>query len=65
MDAQHSELWQAHQGLVKAHNSTAHILADGHRELEQRVNDLEALVQQMAQELAELRAARATYLKAA
>lgn len=60
MDAEHSELWQAHQGLVKAHNSTAHILADGHRELEARVVELEAIIKQMAQELAQMRSAQAT-----
>jgi len=64
MDGQHSELWQAHQQLVKAHNSTAHVLADANRELEQRVAELEALVKQMARELAELRG-QATYAQAA
>ena len=60
MDGQHSELWQAHQGLVKAHNSAARILAEENRELAQRVAELEATVKQMAQAIAELQA-QATY----
>lgn len=54
MDGQHSELWTAHQGLVKAHNNTAHVLADANRELEQRVAELEATVNRMAQVLARI-----------
>lgn len=56
MDGQHSELWQAHQAMVKAHNSTARILAEENRELAQRVEDLEATVRRMAQAIAELQA---------
>jgi phosphate uptake regulator len=56
MDTQHEEIWNAHRQMVKAHNSTARILAEENRELAQRVEDLEATVRRMAQAIAELQA---------
>jgi len=47
MDTQHEEIWNAHRQMVKAHNSTARILAEENRELAQRVEDLEATVRRM------------------
>lgn len=55
-DQGHAELWEGHRALVKAHNSTAHILAAENHELAQRVEDLEATVRRMAQAIAELQA---------
>jgi len=56
MDAQHAELWESHQKLVKAHNSCARILQAENDALRDQVAELEATVRRMAQAIAELQA---------